>query len=329
MPPLNTQILPEASQVAFRAIFDTSKLEQSSKLFYSKMGFVDREAEGEDEQINAWTGPGRATLSVEGEQYKANSRQRSYPVAAALRKYTSELVVTEDQLHWLQKGQKKKMISEVTDMMSGAVSALNYSLDDDAAKVLYLGHGSSFLTCGNSEALFGSHTIRKTGATQRNTFASGDVQRPLTSSALVDAINLMNRFKNHNDVELLPTGDLLLVVPKELSTEALRIIKSDYGPSNANLGYQGAGPTIQAGLGRKITVFENPYIPSSYSTYWFLIDVERAKASAFMDWAWKPRMQEHWEYRKGNFFNDSSTKFGPLVLGSQWAFSSKGNGDAI
>ena len=181
----------------------------------------------------------------------------------------------------------------------------------------------------NSEALYASHSIRRDGSTQRNTFASGDTHRALSSTALVDAIQLMNRYKGHSGTELLPTKSLLLVVPKELEATAMRITHSDYGPDVANLGLSAAGPTITAAVGRNIKVVVNPYIPSSYSTNWFLIDTERASKQVFAKWAWQPRMNEHWEYRKGNFMNDASSKFGPLVLGWQWTFGSLGTGAAI
>ena len=73
--------------------------------------------------------------------------------------------------------------------------SMNQRWNEDACKVFYLGHGTTFLTVGNSEALFGSHTL-KNGETQYNNFGSGDTEREIAPTAVTDAISRMNRFKN-------------------------------------------------------------------------------------------------------------------------------------
>lgn len=152
--PMTSTSLPDAASIAIRALFDHTYLDQSSKLFYKDLGFVEGNAEASDEQFNSWSGPGAAPLVVENEQYGAVERFRGYPVTVSLRKYASELNVTEEQIHWLQTASRTRTMWEINNAVEGAIHALNYRVDDDHAKVHYLGFGTTFLaSVGNSEAL--------------------------------------------------------------------------------------------------------------------------------------------------------------------------------
>ena len=180
----------------------------------------------------------------------------------------------------------------------------------------------------NSEALYASHTIRKTQASQKNTFPTASGHLPLSSAALEQAITIMNRFKAHNGNQMLRVRNIKLIVPAELIATALKIIWSDYGPDTGNLGLQIASKSSLAK--RKITIeaIEAPDITSSYSTYWFLVDTKRAANRAFMAWGWKPRMNDVNVYEKGTYKNEASVLFGPIVHGWVWTFGSKGDSSA-
>ena len=316
---------------AVRALYNRALQEQSAELYYQELGLTQYSPDVPAEQLSGVTGPGRGILTIEGQQYGSNDKTRGYPVTLTMRKYTSELSWTEEDIHWINKASSSsKRAMELKDMASEKVQALNQNINEDTCKVFYLGFGSTFLVngIGNSEALYASHTLRKTQTTQKNTFATADGHLPLSSSALEKAITIMNRFKAHNGNQLLRVRNLKLIVPAELIATANKIIWSDYGPDVANLGLQISSKTSLAKRGITIEAVEAPDITSSYSTYWFLVDTKRAARRAFMAWGWKPRMNDVNEYEKGTYKNEASTLFGPFIHGWQWTFGSKGDASA-
>lgn len=307
-----------------RALFNLAKEEQSSELYYQQLGFVDYEPDVPEEQLNSMSGPGKGILTVEGEQYGSNDKTRGYPVTLNLRKYTSELSWTEEDIHWLNKARSSKRAIDLKSMASEAIQALYQNINEDACKVYYLGAGSTFLTVGNSESLYGSHTIRKTGASQRNDFGTASTHQALDADPLSDAISVMNRFQGMNGIQLLPVRNLKLIVATELAPKANQIIYSMYGPT-ANLAKNIASKEMLSKRGVSVEVVVAPDIPSTYSTYWFLVDMKRASKRAFMAWGWKPRMADDTEKSKGTYKNVASTLFGPIVHGWQHTFYSKGD----
>lgn len=138
----------------------------------------------------------------------------------------------------------------------------------------------------------------------------------------------MNRFKGHNGNQLLKARALKVIVSHENTAEANKIIYSDYGPNSNNLGLQPASQSALAKRGMSIEVTTAPDIPYAYRNYWFLVETNRASKRAFIAWAWKPRMNEDTEYHNGTMHMFGSTFFGPVVLGWQWAFGSKGDSSA-
>ena len=315
---------------AVRALYNRALEEQSSELYYQKMGFTDYSPDVPAEQLSGITGPGKGILTIEGVQFGSNTKTREYPVTLTLRKYTSELSWTEEDIHWLQKAnESSKRAIDFRAMPSQAVQALNQNINEDACKAYYLGFAGTFLTVGNSEYLFGAHTIRATGATQYNTFGSGSTQKALSAPALTEAIQDMNRFKSQNGIQMLRVKSLKLIVPVELRATADQVIYSNYGPLTNALGLQTSSKDMLAKRGFSVEVVEAYDIPSTYSTYWFLVDTARASKRNFMAFAWKPRMNDVNDYRKGTYFNDASVLFGPVIQGWQHAFGSMGTGASI
>jgi hypothetical protein len=314
---------------AVRALYNRAQEEQASQLYYQDLGLTDYEPDVPSEQLAGVTGPGKGVLTIEGQQFGSNAKTREYPVTLTLRKYTSELSWSEEDVHWLQKAnESSKRAIDFRAMPSQAVQALNQNINEDACKVHYLGFGTTFISVGNSEALYGSHTIRATGATVKNTFPTASGHLPLSSAALTQAIQIMNRFPAQNGNQMLRVSSLKLVVPVEIRATADQIIWSNYGPTNNNLGMQTSSKEMLAKRGFSIEVTEAYDIPSAYSTYWFLVDQTRAAKRAFLAWGWKPRMADVTDNRKGVFFNEASALFGPVVQGWQHAFASKGDSSA-
>lgn len=311
------------------AIFDTFQEEQSNELYYSELGLTDYEPDVPDDKITDISGPGRGQITLEGNRYMGNAKTKGYPVTLVLRKYTYDIEWTEEDLHWLAKQSSSKRVSELRDAAQGAIQALQQNINEDTCKVFYLGHGTTFLTCGNSEALYGSHTIKGTGATQYNNFGSGDTHRVLGPSAVVDAIAKMNRFQAHNGIQMKRCKTLRLLVSPENIATANQIIYSMYGPNNANLGLSQASKDALSTRKMSIEAIEVPDFPYAYRNYWFLNELNRSSKRAFMGWAWKPRVKRDETATQGVLRELGSTVFGPVVKGWQWTFSSKGDSTSI
>ena len=324
-----TGVFQDVIEARVRALFEKSNEEQSSELYYGELGLVDYEPDVPNEQMNDISGPDKGKITIEGQEYGANKKYRGYPVTLTLRKYTFVLSWTEEETHWSMKQSSSKRRTELNSASVGAVNALQQNINEDTAKIFYLGFGTTFLNVGNSESLFGSHTIRKDGSAQLNTFASGGTHLALGNTALDSAIAKMNRFKGHNGTQLKKVKNMKLLVATELISTANQLLYSMYGPLNANLGESKVAPSA---LGRrmiKVIAVEVPDIPVAYSTYWFMCEDFRASTRAFMAWGWKPRMQRDDLVSKGTLRLTGSTMFGPFVLGWQWAFGSKGDGSAV
>jgi hypothetical protein len=312
-----------------RAMFDNHAEEQSNELYYKELGLSDYEPDVPEEKMQEMSGPGRGQITIEGQDYAKNSKVKGYPVTLTLRKYTFDLEWTEEDVHWLAKQSSSKRVSDLRDAASGAVQSLYQNINEDTAKVFYLGHGTTFLTVGNSEALYGSHTLKGTGETQKNTFATGDTHRAFGPTALTDAISIMNRFKAHNGIQMKRVRSLKLLVATENIAVANQVIYSMYGPNTANLGLSQASKDALARRKMTIEATEVPDFPYAYRTYWSLVDTQRSTRRAFMAWAWKPRMTRDTIAKKGTLKMLGSSMFGPIVLGWQWTFGSKGDGSAI
>lgn len=320
---------------AVGALFDAAVAEQTQNLVYTQLGYGDFEPDSQSFEINGVAGPGYAKLTLEGQNYQANSKEKEFSVQVDLRKHTLELAVTEEVEHWLKKANSQKMINEIQSGVEHAVNGLHGAIDLQASQVFHLGFGTtspvnSAGTVGNSEALFASHTLRKSGAAAvRNTFASGDTERPLASDALTTAIEVMNRYRSHNDIELLPVKDLLLIVSKENAAKADQLLNSEYGPLVATLGQNPGGAKSLSRRGININYVVDPYTPSAYSTYWFLVDKMRAKKRLKMAWGWRPRMVNQADPGTGQMKLWGSVFFRPTCHGWDHAFGSRGNSAAI
>lgn len=312
-----------------RAIYSRTTEEQSNDLYYGELGLQDFDPDVPEEVLNDISGPDKAVLTTEAVEYGTVTRQRGYPVTLTLRKYTYKLSWTEEDIHWMMKQSSSKRTSELRNAAEGAVQSLNQAINEDTAKVFYLGFGTTFLNVGNSEALFGSHTIRGTGGSQRNDFGSGDTQRPLGPEAITDLIAKMNRFQSHNGIQLKRARNLKLLVAGENIAKAHKYVYSDYGPDSGALGFQTASKTALGRRGMTIEPVEVPDFPVAYKEYWFLSDQQRSRTRAFMAWGWKPRMERDDQASKGVLREVGSAYFGPIILGWQWVAGSKGDDAAI
>jgi hypothetical protein len=323
-----TGSLSQVVDAAVRGLFDQGRLDLSATLYGPKLGFTQYEPDVPSEQLSTISGPGYGVVTVEGQQYGSNDLYRGYPVTLKMQKFSSELRWTEEDIHWIQKQPSSKRASTFTSIVKHAVNALNGNLNLEACKVYYLGFGTTNLTGGDSLALFtASHTIRKTGGTASNIF--GDTHRALSASNFVDGVNLMNRFVNHNNVQMLPCKRVRLLVSVENAPLAQQILNSLYGPSNANLGLQTGSKEAFSGRGVDVDFMVLYDMPTGYKNYWFVIDLDRAAELAWLAVGWMPRLNEETIIQKGQYVNEASAFFGYVFSGWQWAFGSIGSGNTV
>jgi len=318
-----TSTFTDVVTAAVRTHFDYTKDDIFNMIEGSEL-FNNYEPDTPSEQISGMAGAGYGTLTVEGQQYGSNELWREYPKAITIRKYTSELAWTEEDEHWIMKANEQKRLMKLDSIASNGLRPLIGNVNRDIAKMFYLADGTTFFTGGDGLALIDSaHTIRKTGATQTNIVTSNPA---LSTDAVQTAVNQMNRFKGMNDVQLGKVRNLRLVVPTELEATALQIRDSLYGPTNANLGLQRSSQSFMQTRGINFDVVTLPEIGSSYSGYWWLVDLDRAKERFLLGWGWKPRMEQDRQIKNGTRCVDASTYFGPHSVGWQQIVQSTGAG---
>ena len=178
-------VFADVVNAAVRTHFDFTKDDIFNQIDGNEL-LTEFEPDAPNEQVGGIAGAGYGTLTVEGQQYGSNELWREYPRAVTLRKYSSELRWTEEDIHWLQKANEQKRQMQIDAIASNGLRQLVGNINRDVAKMFYLGNGTTFFTGGNSEALISaSHTIRKTGATQTNVITSNPV---LSTDAVQTAV---------------------------------------------------------------------------------------------------------------------------------------------
>ncbi len=321
-----TNVFQDVVNASVRALFDTTKETILSETDGREL-LTEYSPDVPAEQLSAISSPARGTLTLEGQKYAANQLWRDYPVTLQLRKYTSQLVWDEEDIHWLSKANAQKRENRFTEIASNGLLPLQGNINLDIAKMFYLGAGTTFFTGGDGVALYSaSHPIRKTGGTQSNILTGSYT---LTAASLDAAITQMNRFQAPSGLQMRKIRRLRLVVPTELETTAQQILTSVYGPNNGNLGLQKSSSQQLRARGIEIDYVVLPEIPTAYAAYWFLVDLDRAKDRFKLAMAWAPRMASKTNEENGTYSVNASTLFGPTALGWQWTLYSPGTGGAL
>lgn len=320
-----SQQFRDAASASVRAYFDKTK-EDLLDSVHGREIFTEFDADVPNEELSGIAGPGRGTFTLEGQQYGSNELWEEYKKAVTLRKYTSELKWSDEVLHFaLAKANSVKRTMTLQSIASNGIRPLIGNVNLDIAKMFYLANSTTFYTGGDAVALVASnHPIRKTAGTQTNIITSNPV---LSTDAVQTGLAQMNRFQGMNGIDLLPTKRLRLVVPKELTATACQIRDSLYGPANALLGLQkSSSQQMMKSQGIDFDVITLPDISSSYATYFWLVDLDRARERAFLVWGWRPEMQNDRSAGTGVNIVDTSTLFGLATLGWQWMAMSTGAG---
>lgn len=307
------------------AIFNEANAQLSSQLQYTDLGFNDYMPSFDAPSFQNISGLSEAVLTLEGQAYSQEDLIQNFRTTIRIQKFTKQVVITEELVHWIQKGNKEKA-QDFRNTIKAVANSLNAKIDQDAAKLFYLGFGTTFQTGGDGKALFAyNHQSPDSSvAAQRNIFLPTEGNLPLTRESLILAKQRMNRFYDSKGIQMMKARKLRLVVALENKENAMSILMSLQGPLTADLGIN---PIAKKYSDIELVVAD--WIPSAYATYWFLIDAERAQESLYMVWGWKPRMNDESNYANGTLYKVGSVYFKPGFTDWRWAFGSKGDESAI
>lgn len=294
--------------------------EQAAQEIEGRELFTMYQVDKEDEKIQGMSGASYGSLTLQGQQYAANQLYRDYPADVTIRKYTSELGYTEEDVYYIgrmmKSGNDTGVQLRLGSIADQAIPPLTGNINADIAKMFYLGFGTTFFTGGDGVALFSaSHPIRKTGSTQSNTGTS-----TFSAGALRTTVDAMNNFQGQNGRRLRKVKNIRVVCHSDIEADVRQALDSMYGPGNALLGLQTASKAAFSARGVKADLITLTEIPAAYHNYWFVVDLDRAARRFFLAYAWMPRAKQDTESRNGTSVIDSSTVFGPVALGWQWVY---------
>lgn len=289
-----------------RKIWDEKESQLSSQLEYKDLGFTDWNAEILDSKFENFTGLGLATETGEREPYNQEDINQASSVTITPRKFTKAISISEEMLRF-------NLWPKINNLVGAVANALNGRIDTDAAKIFYLGFGTTFFTGGDGSALYATHTLDD-GSTQSN---SGGTN-PLSYDNLKTAVQAMDRFTDDKGIQLLPCRKLRLIVARENKERAEEVLRSIGNPDSAN-----RVNNVFANGGGSIDYRVASWIPSTtYSKYWFLVDLERASKMAYMVWGWKPKFDSDNVINNGTKVYTGSVMFRPGFQSWQWTYGS-------
>ena len=277
----------------------------STRLEYGNLGLTDYNAEIQSPQFENFTGLGIATITGEKEPYNREDIAAGKNVTITPVKFTKAIDITEEMLRF-------NLWPKINYLVSGVANALNARINLDATKILYLGFGTTFFTGGDGLALFhASHTMGD-GTTQSNTGTA-----VLSYDNLQLACQAMDRFYDDKGIQMLPTTRLRLIVARENKEKAIEILKSIGNPDSANRVNNVFSQSGEGSIDLKVA----NWIPvTTYSKYWFLVDLERASYMAYMVWGWRPKFDDDKVIINGTKVYTGSVMFKPGFQSWQWAY---------
>jgi hypothetical protein len=291
-----------------RKIWDEKETQLSKRMEYADIGLSDYRAEILNPQFENFTGLGLAAQTGEKEPYAREDILSQYSVTITPVKYTKAIDISEEMLRF-------NLWPKINNLVGGVSNALNARISTNAAKILYLGFGTTFFTGDDSLALFSTAHTSTAGASNQSNSASAAV---LSYDNLKTACQAMDRFQDDKGIQMMPCRKLRLIVAREKKERAEEILRSIGNPDNAN---------------RVSNVFNNGdgyidlrvanWIPSTtYGNYWFVVDMERAAQMAYMVWGWKPKFDSDSIVNNGTKIYTGSTMFAPGFQSWQWIYGS-------
>ena len=300
------QRLFDLADPRIRKIWDEKETQLSTRLEYADLGLTDWTAEILDSQFENFTGLGIAQQTGEKEPYNREDIEPGDKVTITPVKFTKSIDITEEMLRF-------NLWPKINNEVGAVSNAVNARINTDAAKIFYLGFGTTFFTGGDGSALFAdSHTMAD-GSTQDNDLDTA----PLSYDNLKTAIQRMDRFTDDKGIQLLPCQRLRLIVARENKERAEEVLRSIGNPDSAN-----RVSNVFANGNGYIDMKVAHWIPSAYSKYWFVIDLDRASYMAYMVWGWRPRFDSDNIINNGTKIYTGSTMFKPGFQAWQWAIGS-------
>lgn len=298
------QQLFDAADPRIVKIWNERNTQLSSRLEYQKLGFADMSAPIRDPQFQNFTGLGLAQATGELEPYSREDIQQGYKVTISPDKFTKAINISEEMLRF-------DLWPEINDMTADTANSVNGRIDLDAAKIFYLGFGTTFFTGGDGSALFADSHTMKDGSTQDNDLDTV----PLSYDNLKIAAQRMDMFTDDKGIRLLPARRLRLVVGRENMERAQEVLRSIGNPDSANR----VNNVFNNGEGYMDMVVSNWIPQTTYGKYWFVMDTERAARMARAVWGWKPRFESDNIVNNGSKIYTASTMFKFGFQSWQWA----------
>lgn len=298
----NIQTLFDLADPRIRKVWDEKDTQLSKRLEYAELGLTDYTAEILDSQFENFTGLGIANQTGELEPYNREDILPGSKVTITPVKFTKAINISEEMLRF-------NLWPKINNLVGGVANALNARINTDAAKIFYLGFGTTFFTGGDGSALFASHTIA--GTTQAN---NGTL--PLSYDNLKTVCQAMDRFIDDKGIQLLPCQKLRLIVARENKERAEEVLRSIGNPDSANR----ISNVFNNGQGYIDLKVANWIPQTTYSKYWFVIDMERAAQMAYMVWGWRPKFDSDNIVNNGSKIYTGSVMFKPGFQAWQWAY---------
>jgi hypothetical protein len=289
------QKLFDLADPRIRKVWDEKQTQLSTRLEYSDLGLTDHNAEILDTQFENFTGLGIAQQTGEKEPYNREDIANAYKVTITPVKFTKAIDITEEMLRF-------SLWPKINNLVGAVANALNARINTDAAKLFYLGFGTTFSTGGDGKALFATDHPMGDGSTQSNSLSAV----PLSYDNLKTAVQRMDRFYDDKGIQLLPCSKLRLIVARENKEKAEEVLRSIGNPDSANR----VSNVFNNGAGY-IDYKVASWIPSGYSKYWFVIDMERASNMAYMVWGWRPKFDDDKVVNNGTKVYTGSVMFRP------------------
>lgn len=298
------QTLFNLADPRIQKIWDQKTTQLSKDLEYDQLGFTDFVTPIQNPQFQQFTGLGYAVQTGEAEPYAREDIAQTNNITIPPLKFTKAISISEEMLRF-------NLWPQINNLVEGVANSLNATINLAAAKIFYLGFGTTYFTGPDSAALFTTHTMND-GSTQSNSLGAV----PLSYDNLKTAAQTLDRLTDDKGIQLMRCRKLRLIVARENEEKAKEILRSIGNPDSAN---------------RVNNVFNEGYIdyrvanwiPSTtYSKYWFLIDMERAAKMAQMVWGWKPRFDKDNVINNGTKIYTGSTMFQPGFSGFQFAVGS-------
>ena len=286
-----------------RGIWDEKQTQLSTRLEYQLFGMADHTAEILNSQFENFTGLGMAQATGEKEPYNREDLAAGYNVTITPVKFTKAIEITEEMLRF-------NLWPKINNLVSGVANALNARINTDVAKIFYLGFGTTFFTGGDGVALFSASHPMGDGSTQSNTLGA----IPLTYDNVKTAVQNLDRMYDDKGIQLLPCTKLRLIVARENKEKAEEVLRSIGNPDSANR----VNNVFNNAAGSIDLVVAN-WIPTTYSKYWFVIDLERAAMMTKVVWGWRPKFDDDKVINNGTKVYTGSTMFRPGFQSFQWA----------